>query len=491
MSQKITVSVVIPAYNEAKHLPKCLQSLREQDYDGEYEIIVVDNGSTDGTGEVARSYGVKVIHCARKGVVYARDAGARASRGDIIVQADADTIMPPDWLSRIVEHFSSHSEDIALSGDVTYINEPLWHKLFHLINRWSKKLSYYFVRYPITILASNFAMKREALLALAGYNLSLPYGGDEDDLLVRLKSLGHVAYDPSLIVKTSSRRFKGRFWQAILLDWFYHSIIALLLYRLAGIRQRGMRQDIRVEERRRPALLVALQIAIPVLLIVILLYSFFVPTATVFGKVYYQEKTRDKVIALTFDDGPNEPYTSQILDILDLYGIKATFFIIGKNVEYYPQVAQNIVARGHVVGNHSWSHRELDVVVDLKEIEIERAQATIENIVGVKPRLYRPPFGRKTPWELEKVHKLGMITVTWSVSARDPAQPPANTIAQRIVRNTKPGAIILLHDGKGTIHGASRSKTVAALPEILETLQAQGYSFVTVPELLKVSPYLP
>lgn len=221
-----------------------------------------------------------------------------------------------------------------------------------------------------------------------------------------------------------------------------------------------------------------------------LVYGFFVPTSEAFGKVYYASKIHEKVVALTFDDGPNEPYTSQILDILHQYDVKATFFVVGRNVEYYPETTRRIIAEGHVVGNHSWNHSAVQPIVDRRDLDLARSQRAIKQVAGVEPHLFRPPFGRKTPWEMKQLRKQDMVVVTWSVSANDPRQPPPSVIAGRVVKRTKSGAIILLHDGNETIHGGNRTNTVAALPLIIEILTREGYTFVTVPELLKVDPYL-
>lgn len=134
-------------------------------------------------------------------------------------------------------------------------------------------------------------------------------------------------------------------------------------------------------------------------------YGYFVPSSPVFGKVYADESTKNKVVALTFDDGPNEPYTSQILDILAASNIKTTFFVIGHNVEQYPDSAARIIADGNVLGNHSYSHNANHALTDLGARDLEHAQVTINSTLGILPHLYRPPHGKKSPWELESVKK--------------------------------------------------------------------------------------
>jgi len=221
-------------------------------------------------------------------------------------------------------------------------------------------------------------------------------------------------------------------------------------------------------------------------------YGYFIPTSSVFGKVYYRGSLVGKTVALTFDDGPNEPYTSEILNILDKYGIKATFFAVGQNVEEYPDVAKRIIQEGDVIANHSYSHQANHALTDYGAKDMDKAEEAIFQIVGVKPHLYRPPHGKKSPWELDEVKDQKMIEVTWDVSAPELNKTSANSLADKIVDETKPGEIILLHDGYGTQHNdakADKSLTVEALPIIIEKLQAEGYNFVTVPELLNVPAY--
>lgn len=499
------ISVVVPAHNEEQYLPHCLRSFMAQEYGGQYEVIVVDNVSTDGTAEVARSFGAKVISCPRKGVVYARQAGAMAAAGEIVVQADADTVYPSDWLCRVAQHFVSHPNTVALAGDIAYIRAPSWTRLFHLLHHIVNAISLFFTRNAYLNYASNFAFRRRAFLHAGGYEVSLPYCGDEHAFLMRLRRVGKVDYDRGLMALTSARRQHGGACRFLFVQFLYHSVCSYLVFKAF---RRSSRAPRPAQPRvRQPALLsrrLSMWALVPLLVTAVFVYGYFSPTSTLFGKVYASipaprtmpasishDVPRRKLVALTFDDGPNGIYTEQVLDILQRYGVRATFFVVGQNVEYYPELVQRIKAEGHVLGNHSYSHKAF---VELKpgayEKEVAAAQKTIERVAGVKPKLFRPPFGRKTPWELDYVRKKGLITVTWTVSANDPHASSPQVIAQRIIQRTHPGAIILLHDGNENRHNADRTKTVAALPQIIEALQAQGYNFVTVDELLGTSPYL-
>lgn len=488
------VSVIVPAYNEENYLASCLRSLKGQDYTGDWEIIVVDNASTDSTAQIARSFGVKVVRCARKGVVFARQAGVDAAQGDIIVQADADAVFPPGWLFGIVHRLTENPKAVAVAGDVRYIRAPAWGNLLSFLGLGANRLWYRFCGHPARIFASNVAYWKSAFVRAGRFNTALPGIGDEQDFLARLAKIGKVVYDGSITVFVSSRRLHGRFLQFVFIDVLYYNLTANVLYSLTGKSVGSDRLDIRLVEgtlRLQPRWVFAVLLPVLLAAVAVSAYAYFSPRSQVFGKVYSREPSTGaggKLIALSFDDGPNEPYTSQALAILKRYNVKATFFVVGKNVEYYPDAARQIVAEGHILGNHTYDHRVSTALVEWQS-QLNMAQDSIIRITGVKPRLFRPPFGQKTPWELEDIQSRGFVTVAWSISANDPNAPSSGTIAQRIISKAHPGGIILLHDGKETKHGWNRSRTMDALPTIIETLQARGYTFVTIPELLDIPGY--
>jgi peptidoglycan/xylan/chitin deacetylase (PgdA/CDA1 family) len=485
------ISIVIPVLNEEKFLPDCLRSLRAQDYQGEYEIIVADNGSGDSSAAVAAKLGARVIVCPEeKGVFYARQLGADAARGDIIVQADADTIYPRDWLRRIAEKLDAHPEAVAVAGRFLYRDAPWWARFEYFLRRGANRFTTAFLGRPMVISGATFAFRRRAFLSVNGYR-GLAYAPDQYGIASRLSRLGRIIYDKDLYVLTSARSVQKPVLVLIkdLLAHLLRWAVQLGWGRLKAIPGTGLKIP-----RRRVAWL----LPVAALIISLITYGYFIPTSPVFGKVYYEAKSQDKVVALTFDDGPNEPYTSQILNILSSYDIKATFFLIGKNVELEPETARRILADGHVIGNHSYSHSTNHALTEYSARDLAHAQEVIEGTLGIVPHLYRPPHGRKSPWELQAVKKEGMLVVTWSVSANDQhviaflGKPSPQNFAREIVSRTHPGEIILLHDGYGTRHNtpqADQSLTVSALPLIIEKLKAEGYRFVTVPELLKVPAY--
>ncbi|HEY9611999.1 polysaccharide deacetylase family protein [Allocoleopsis sp.] len=201
------------------------------------------------------------------------------------------------------------------------------------------------------------------------------------------------------------------------------------------------------------------------------------------GKTLSQVKlnNQEKLIALTFDDGPWQKTTLQVLDILKKNNINATFFWVGAALEKNPQIAQQVVADGNAIGNHTWHHwyHHLDKKTAAKEIE-DTAQLMYKT-TGVKTSLFRPPGGFLKNGVAAYAKQQNYAVVMWSVSSADTdwkAQPSA--FVKNVLKGAKPGSIVLMHDG-----GGEHSKTVKALPEIISGLRQMGYRFVTVPELLK------
>jgi peptidoglycan/xylan/chitin deacetylase (PgdA/CDA1 family) len=202
-------------------------------------------------------------------------------------------------------------------------------------------------------------------------------------------------------------------------------------------------------------------------------------------------------VALTFDDGPNPPYTDEILDVLRREHARATFFVVGRAVQAYPATTRRIVREGNAIGNHTWDHAHL-IVESRPAIrrELERTSVEIARVTGVRPDLMRPPYGSRDFAVIAEAHKLGYRVVMWSVPLpRDWEQPGVATIVARIVDNVQDGSIIVLHDGnRGLICGGAgvhpprrvcdRSQEVGATREIVTTLHRRGYRFVTVPQLI-------
>jgi peptidoglycan-N-acetylglucosamine deacetylase len=191
-------------------------------------------------------------------------------------------------------------------------------------------------------------------------------------------------------------------------------------------------------------------------------------------------------IAMTFDDGPNPQLTPKLLDMLKERGIKATFFVVGKNVEEYPDIVRRMADEGHEVANHSWSHPALTKLgAESFRKQIENTNEAIENATGKRPVLMRPPYGATSSiLNRRLVEQFGLKVILWSVDPRDWKYRNPNRVYSTIIQNTKAGSIILAHD----IHAT----TVAAMPATLDSLTGKGYKFVTVSELIamEVPPQL-
>lgn len=190
---------------------------------------------------------------------------------------------------------------------------------------------------------------------------------------------------------------------------------------------------------------------------------------------------KDKVIALTFDDGPWTDSTVQILSILKKNNIKATFFEIGQNVETYPQLTQRVLAEGHVLANHTWSHSYRQFSQEGAAREIDQTEALIYKLTGVKTTLFRPPGGFLHNGVADYAKSKKYAIVMWSADSNDWRRPSPDALENYVLREAQPGGIALMHDG-----GGDRSNTVKALPHIIADLKKQGYRFVTVPELLEM-----
>ena len=181
-----------------------------------------------------------------------------------------------------------------------------------------------------------------------------------------------------------------------------------------------------------------------------------------------------KKVAITFDDGPNPDYTPDLLKGLKERGVSATFFLLGKEVEKYPELVEQMHAEGHLIGTHSYEHVNLCNLTDEKAIEqVDKTNALIEKITGERPQFIRPPYGC---WKKNLDYKTSMIEVLWDVDPLDWKTGNSDGVVSRVLKNVEEGDIILLHD-------ASASSVKAAL-SIIDKLQEDGYLFVTVDEIV-------
>ncbi len=204
----------------------------------------------------------------------------------------------------------------------------------------------------------------------------------------------------------------------------------------------------------------------------------------------YRGPAAERVVALTFDDGPNEPYTSQILDILAARGVRATFFHVGQCVERHPEVALRAIEAGHVLGNHSLSHRFGTYLRPRAyEREVEQTQRILTRVTGRTPALARTPWLWRQPALLRMLRGSRLHPVAGEFGhALEVFQPSGLRMARRAIAKTRPGSILIFHDGFDG-RGGNRAETVVAVRETIEGLLARGYRFVTVDELLGVPAY--
>jgi len=210
------------------------------------------------------------------------------------------------------------------------------------------------------------------------------------------------------------------------------------------------------------------------------------PTSQVYGRTFTGLNPGSRLLALTYDDGPNDPYTWRLLEVLERHGAKATFFLIGRFVEQKPEIARAVVEAGHAIGSHTWDHPNL-IFAPASEVrrQLQRTQHIIRDVTGVDVQLFRPPFGGRRPATLRMAHAAGLRPVMWNVSCYDWRPIPAGEIVAHAVRQIRGGDVILLHDGEYHRIGVDRSRSIEASDRILSRYRGEGYQFVTVPEMME------
>jgi peptidoglycan/xylan/chitin deacetylase (PgdA/CDA1 family)/GT2 family glycosyltransferase len=514
------ISVVVPAYNEEQYLRACLESLKRQDYAAEYEVIVVDNASTDDTARIARDWGAKVVYESKRSPACARQKGAEVATGKIIAFIDADTQAPPNWLSTIVWRFLCDPETAVISGPYAYCDTGKVSRIMSYAGSFVSIITDHLFRKVLhkggALWGCNFAVQRSAFWQVGGFDTSIKFYGEEYELSLRLRKAGKAVIIPRLFVLTSARRLKrigvvNQYWNWIV-DYFsvlfWYAPIPERLENWPSKAGQTLVASFSWQRVRASWVYVALFFG--------LLWLNMSPTFETIGRVIYvfdigiistlfayhgvsprsrfygnvlSNGDRSRLrIALTFDDGPNEPYTSDVLHILKQYRIKATFFLIGQNALRHPDTCRRIVAAGNAIGNHSHGHRKSLCLRRGRAVtrDIEAAHQAIYECTGLEPKLFRPPHGFRTPWLMRAVRNLGYTVVTWDNMTSDwNAERSGDEIILAILGRAKPGGVIVLHDGRDTRLNYDRSHMLQALPFVIETLLERGFEFVTIPELLE------
>ncbi len=206
--------------------------------------------------------------------------------------------------------------------------------------------------------------------------------------------------------------------------------------------------------------------------------------SNIYLKVLCRRKTKERIVALTFDDGPDEEWTPRVLQVLKEYDIKATFFLIGKKVDKNPDIVNQMINDGHTIGKHSFSHqgrfpiRSQATIID----ELSRCSESIYKVTNRRTTLFRPPFGVTNPTIGKVVKRLGYKTIGWSIRSFDTIKYRSReAVCRRVISKLHPGAIILLHD--------RCEKSDELLRNIIEIVLERKYRFVSLEELLNIGTY--
>lgn len=217
-------------------------------------------------------------------------------------------------------------------------------------------------------------------------------------------------------------------------------------------------------------------------------YQSMAPTGQWYGRTFTGLARGSRQIALTYDDGPNDPHTLRLLEVLAKHNVRATFFLIGRYVQQRPDIVRAVVAAGHIIGNHTYNH---PLLIFTSESEIRRelsdCRRAISDAAGEQSNLFRPPFGGRRPAVLRIAREMGLEPIMWNVTGYDWNASPAAVIEQKVARQVRGGDVILLHDGGHRAMGADRAQTVIATDHLIARYKSEGYAMVTISQMLTSS----
>ena len=214
-------------------------------------------------------------------------------------------------------------------------------------------------------------------------------------------------------------------------------------------------------------------------------YQSMAPTGQWFGRTFIGTSRASRQLALTYDDGPNDPHTLRLLEVLAKHNVHATFFLIGGFLERRPDIAREVVKAGHIVGNHTFTHPWL-TFKSAHEIraQLSGCERALSDAVGPHSNLFRPPFGARRPAVLRIARHMGLETVMWNVTGYDWDASSAEQIEGKVTGKVRGGDVILLHDGGHRAFGTDRSFTVTASDRLISRYKSEGYEFVTIPQMM-------
>jgi peptidoglycan/xylan/chitin deacetylase (PgdA/CDA1 family) len=217
--------------------------------------------------------------------------------------------------------------------------------------------------------------------------------------------------------------------------------------------------------------------------VLLLFYGSYDVGSNFFMKVICSANTTERVVAISFDDGPLEKYTPQVLEVLKEHGVQAAFFCIGRRIEENNSLFRQVHEQGHIIGNHSYIHTPLFDLYPAKKMleDVQMTDSAIEESLGVRPKLFRPPYGITTPAMNKVMHAGGYTAVGWNIRSLDTIASNEEKLLKKLLRLLRPGAVILLHD--------TQQITLSILPRFIQAARNEGYEFVRLDKLLNIQGY--